>query len=157
MGSVYPIIPQTNYLWKQKFIDAFIKWLSMYDWDWWATFTFRTDKSPEGAKKAFLRFIRKIKQNVYFFLAIEWHKWRDSTHCHSLIGNVAEIRRLDVMDAWYEKYGIARIYAYDNNLGAKYYLTKYIFKEMADWDFNLPKKNYSKISQNMLQLQLNYD
>lgn len=139
-----PILSITQ---KQNLSSAFGDWLNKYSWDWWATFTFKKDKSPYGAKKAFLRFVKDIKKDVYFFLVIEWHKWRGSVHCHSLIGNVSGIRRLTIMDKWYDIYGIARILPYNKNLGARYYLSKYLIKEMADWDFYLPKK---------IQLKLHY-
>jgi len=43
------------------------------------------------------------------------------------MGNLARVRRLTWMDNW--KSGYARIYKYDVNRGANYYLTKYCVKE----------------------------
>lgn len=125
---------------KKDLANEFGEWLNRYKWDWWATWTFRQDKSPYGARKSFLRFIRGIKKDATYFLAIEWHKYRHSVHCHSLVGNVEGIRRLSVMDKWYKEFGIARILPYQKNLGARYYLSKYIVKELADWDFRFDRQ-----------------
>jgi len=48
-------------------------------------------------------------------------------HFHALVGNVQGVRRLTWMDRW--KYGYARIFGYDVNRGADYYLTKYTVKD----------------------------
>jgi hypothetical protein len=40
------------------------------------------------------------------------------------------------VDWWYEHYGIARILPYQAELGARYYLGKYLTKEIADIQFS---------------------
>lgn len=42
---------------------------------------------------------------------------------------------MDWVDWWYENYGIARILPYKQELGARYYLGKYLTKEVADIQF----------------------
>jgi hypothetical protein len=39
---------------------------------------------------------------------------------------------MDWVDWWYDHYGIARVLEYDHELGARYYLAKYLTKEVAD-------------------------
>ena len=39
---------------------------------------------------------------------------------------------MDWVDWWWERFGIARILPYEERLGAKYYLGKYLTKELAD-------------------------
>lgn len=124
--------------------QAFGEWLGRYNWTWWSTWTFRDEVSPLSAKKVFARFIVRTCPGSWYFLAVEWHRWRDSVHCHALVGGVEGVRRLSVMDEWYRRYGIARIVEYNPKLGARYYLTKYITKELADWDVNLPCKQRGK-------------
>ena len=128
------------YIPQQKDLSSvFGEWLNEFKWDWWATFTFKRDTSPYRAKKSFLRFIRGVNRHAYYFIAIEWHHYRESVHIHALVGNVPEVRRLTEMDRWFATYGISRIWPYNRNLGARYYLSKYLTKELTDWDFNFGK------------------
>lgn len=114
---------------------------------WYATLTFREPVHPESAHKRFMRWIHKLnrkiygvrytkrKQGVRWVRALEWQK-RDVIHFHCLIADIPEewnpefkdLRRLHWMDEWYKVNGIARIYPYDKNLGACFYLGKYISK-----------------------------
>ena len=125
------LINSINY---QDLSRNFYEWLNRWNWDWWATWTFRWDIRPYSAKKCLCAFLKGIEKDYYSFMAMEWHRYRDSVHIHSLVGNVADIRRLTVMDTWAKKYGWARIYPYDRTKGAGYYLTKYLVKELADYD-----------------------
>lgn len=115
--------------------DEMANWLSTFKWDWWSTFTFRFDCNPYSAKNIF----HKVwdKRDMDYFMAVEWHRWRKSVHIHALMGNTLGIRRLTQMDEWYQRYGIARIQPYNAKLGAKHYITKYIIKELADWDIRI--------------------
>jgi hypothetical protein len=57
-------------------------------------------------------------------------------------GGVKDIRRLDLVDWWHNQgYGFARIFPYDSSLGAKFYLCKYLTKELGDIEFS---KNLTK-------------
>lgn len=135
MDKPYSYIPQ-----QKDLSSVFGEWLNQFKWDWWATFTFRRDTSPYRAKKSFLRFIRgNLHRHAYYFMVVEWHSYRDCVHLHALVGNVDKVRRLSTMDRWYATYGISRIWPYDTRLGARYYLSKYITKELSDWDFNFGK------------------
>jgi len=40
------------------------------------------------------------------------------------------------VDWWFENYGIARILPYDQELGARYYLGKYLTKKVGDIRFS---------------------
>lgn len=115
-------------------------WLSGFPWEWWSTFTFRFDCSSYSAKNIFQK--TWDKTGLDYFMAIEWHKWRKSVHIHALMGNTLGIRRLTQMDEWYKRYGIARIMPYNAKLGAKHYITKYIVKELADWDIRIGEQKY---------------
>ena len=57
---------------------------------------------------------------------------RGVPHWHGLFANMGDTRRMDWVDWWYEHYGIARILPYDRQLGARYYLGKYLSKQVAD-------------------------
>jgi len=40
------------------------------------------------------------------------------------------------VDWWFREYGIARVLPYEERLGARYYLGKYLTKEIADIQFS---------------------
>ena len=115
-------------------------WLNGFDWDWWATFTFRYGCNPYSAKKSFIRFFNP--SGVNYFYASEWCGDYHGVHIHALVGNCHGIRRLTTMDKWFKRYGIARIYAYDKRLGARYYVCKYIVKSVADWDMKINSQKF---------------
>lgn len=121
-------------------------------WDWWATLTFR-DRTLEEQRqgwtkvgwgysgRAWDKFQNEIGgrmalQGQYWVRGREYQTWRGVPHFHGLVGGVGDLRRLDMMDWWYERYGIARIEAYDRALGAGFYLCKYVTKELGDIQFS---------------------
>lgn len=113
---------------------------NMVDFDWYATLTFREPVHPESADKRYRRWLHKINREVlgvrywkrskgvFWVRALEWQK-RGVLHFHCLIAGVKGLRRLSYMDKWNELAGYARIWKYDKNLGAKYYLGKYLTKK----------------------------
>jgi hypothetical protein len=74
-------------------------------------------------------------QNPIWVACMELQK-RGVPHWHALIGNIGRERPLTWVDWWYEHYGIARILPYEKRLGARYYLGKYLAKQMADIRFS---------------------
>jgi len=116
------------------------EWLNGFNWDWWATFTFRYPCMPYSAKKSFVRYFQG--QGIDYFYASEWCGDYHGVHIHALMGNCFGIRRLTTMDKWYQRYGIARIYPYDQRLGARYYVCKYIVKSVADWDMEINSQKF---------------
>ena len=61
---------------------------------------------------------------------------RGVPHWHALVANVGEQRRMSWVDWWFEHYGIARILPYQEELGARYYLGKYLTKQVGDITFS---------------------
>lgn len=116
------------------------EWLNGFNWDWWATFTFRYPCMPYSAKKSFIRNFRE--QGIDYFYASEWCGDYHGVHIHALMGNCEGMRRLTAMDKWFKRYGIARIYAYDKRLKARYYVCKYIVKSVADWDIKINSQRF---------------
>jgi hypothetical protein len=43
-------------------------------------------------------------------------------------------------EKWFNRYGRALIEIYDEKKGGNYYLSKYITKELCDWDIENPKR-----------------
>lgn len=128
------------------------EWLNGFNWDWWATFTFRYECSPYSAKKSFVRSFDPA--GIDYFYASEWCKGHYGVHVHALMGNCYGIRRLTTMDKWFKRYGIARIYPYDQRLGARYYVCKYILKSVADWDMRINSEKFFLTKQDKMSYNI---
>lgn len=121
-------------------------------WDWYATLTFRDPSSEEilrgwtkigmgyskRAGDAFLKLLGEMKGlgTHYWFRAREYQKDRGVPHYHMLIGGVEDLRRDEAWKWWYENFGFARILPYEAEKGARFYLCKYVTKELGDFEFS---------------------
>lgn len=127
------------------------KWLEgKADWNWYATLTFRNPENPRypGWDKVGWKFahnalgslnnalIRMEDGQNPVWVAVMELQVRGVPHWHALVANVEGERRLSWMDWWFEHYGIARILEYKHELGARYYLGKYLTKQIADIRFS---------------------
>ena len=131
--------------------QAFGEWVdTMADWEWYATFTFRDPQDsrfPTWTKvgwKAAHNALNKLNSALITELDYQNPTWvacmelqeRGVPHWHALFANTGEQRRMNWVDWWYERYGIARVLPYDQELGARYYLGKYLTKEVAALQFS---------------------
>lgn len=118
-------------------------------WDWYATLTFRditqrgTWTKPgwqytQGAFDRFLVFLRELRGlgDPSWVSCREYQHWRGVPHFHALINGVADLRRDEAWAWWFPRYGFARILPYNPQLGAGYYLCKYVTKELGDIRFS---------------------
>lgn len=126
--------------------DELSGWLQGFPWDFWFTGTFRSEmnvKDTFRAKKYFNSFIKDIERTgvpiVDYFMAVERFKDGEFTHVHALLNKVRSLRYLDVWEKWFKRYGRALVEGYDPKLGAAHYLTKYVVKELCDWDLRIMK------------------
>jgi hypothetical protein len=121
-------------------------------WDWYATLTFR-DPSEEDilggwtkvgmgySKRAcdgFLRLLEEMKglNTHHWFRAREYQRDRGVPHYHLLIGGVGNLRRDEASEWWFKQFGFARILPYEEKRGARFYLCKYVTKELGDFEFS---------------------
>jgi|SRR5579864_1066097 len=132
-------------------------------WDWFATLTFaperftrggtvsRGDITPAGAAYWFDRYLEDAGNTgaakPYAFRADEYGPLHGRYHLHALVGNVGHLRiycqtplQKDEWGrtcCWVHRWpcGYARIFPYDPQRGANYYLSKYVVKKLANWDF----------------------
>jgi len=140
---------------KEQLIDAFAQFLGKYDWTLYWTQTFRDEYKENQCLRAFKRTIDSIERRfgvtIGYYLAIEHHKLRVAYHFHSLLCftplglfredeinffKSKEFRNM-LWEELFERYGRNTVSAYDPKKGARFYLTKYIFKEdwgLAYWD-----------------------
>jgi hypothetical protein len=142
----------------QELKQAWGSWLTeigdrIGGWDWWATLTFRDCTDAEIARGwtkpgwrytggAWDALVREIEGQKGMFRTTRWVRgreyqhWRGVPHFHALIGGVQDLRRMDLVDWWFQHYGIARILPYDRELGAGFYLCKYVTKDLGDIQFS---------------------
>jgi len=77
------------------------------------------------------------KSQAFWVASMEYQKYRGVPHWHMLMGGLGDERRMgNWVDWWHERYGIARIEPYNAELGARYYLGKYLTKEVADIQYS---------------------
>jgi len=130
--------------------QIFAEWLDNYRWDWWATLTFRfVVKDTIKTKQYYRNWIQKdvqpfVSEKIGYFLAVERFGDGINTHIHSVIRvgketNGENIYIYPFWRKWFERYGRARIEVYDERKGGNYYLSKYISKEICDWDIESPE------------------
>jgi len=135
----------------QKIGQAFGNWIDgMAAWQWFATLSFRdpTDSRFPGWDRIGWKSAHNALQRLNNALVMEldytnplWVacmelQQRGVPHWHALVANVGEQRRMSWVDWWFEHYGIARILPYQEELGARYYLGKYLTKQVADIRFS---------------------
>lgn len=150
-------IPQKSYQVKGLLSEAWSAYLQQYSWDHYSTFTFRpitraiglnrTSVSfvhPESVQKALRRLTNELNKEIFgerfwkrphegiIVAAAMERQQSGNPHIHALMGNIpASKRRMDIVDWWYQKQGIARVYAYQQGMGAEEYISKlsYLFKD----------------------------
>lgn len=126
-------------------------WLSgLADWDWWVTLTFRDPPAEalargwtrpgwsyaKGGWRDFVGAVRPALGPLAWVRGFEIQKWRGAPHIHALVGGLDDTRYAPVGLWWWNKYGMCHIEEYNAELGAGYYLCKYVSKGLADLAFS---------------------
>ncbi len=136
---------------KEALRQAWGDWLSgLAEWEWFVTMTLRdppakaqdrgwTKPGWATAKRAWRELAglaRPALGVLEWVRMFELQGWRGVPHIHALVGNCdPSVRRLDLVDWAWERWGMARVLEYDPRLGARFYLCKYVSKELADVAF----------------------
>ena len=128
--------------------QAWGDWLStLADWQWFVTMTLRDPENAgtwtkpgwASAKRAWVEFqnlARPALGELTWVRMFELTRDRGVPHIHALVGNTdPSVRRMDMVDWAWNRWGIARVLEYDPQLGARFYLCKYVTKEVADIEF----------------------
>ena len=112
--------------------EAWVVFLNRYNWDWFATLTFRSPPTTYTANNRLRRWIKAIqkqeRRKVGYYKGMEFTKL-GVPHFHLLMGNLDGVRRDKYWKLWFSQNGRARILPYNSGLGASYYLTKYVVKD----------------------------
>jgi len=128
----------------------------MADWQWFVTLTYR---DPDGyspswtrpgwtyAKRSWAELCERVRPAVgelQWVRCFELQRDRGVPHIHALVGGLDATRYSEVATWFWERYGYNRFLAYNPELGAGYYLSKYVTKELGDIAFSpglVPRQN----------------
>lgn len=111
-------------------------------WKVFGTFTFRWVASVDSAKRCFERFIRaRLPGNVSVFWVIEVHPGGHGAHAHALFDRT-DWPRKEMWEAWFKRYGRARIEPLRSFRGREYCASKYVCKDTSWWSYRLSKQNF---------------
>jgi hypothetical protein len=142
-----------------KIREVFARWINQYTWNWWATLTFRfAVRNTITAKKYFHTWISRDVMpnvsNVAYFMVVEMFSDGEAYHIHSVLKVELHQKNLFYKNPyiypfwckWKNRYGAARIEVFDQRKGldASYYISKYIVKEICDWDIGGSLTNEKK-------------
>ena len=115
--------------------------LSTFQWDCWCTWTFdarfgHTGPSPDRCLYHTRRWIEHLPGPMPgYFIAVE-KGTGGRVHSHGLLRFKDKFapRRKSLHQGWQKRFGRNRILPYRSDLGAAYYVAKYITKEPLHWD-----------------------
>ena len=115
---------------------AWGEFLEGLPWDHFVTLTFRQASGPDYARRAFGQWIRRLEREartrLLWFVGFEDGRLLGRLHLHALVGNTDGLAESTLEEAWTP--GFARIQRFQPRLGAAHYVTKYITKDMLDYD-----------------------
>lgn len=131
-------------------------WLGEMPWSFWSTFTTRRELTEKSARRSMALVGDILKAEGYdfrIFWAAEPYDTKEGQHLHALI-YFEGIEQLSdnsqyfeaLRKAWHTAIGDnqARQYheRYNSQLGARYYVAKYISKKLCDYDMLRARCNY---------------
>ena len=125
------------------------KWLNGMPWDYFITQTFAESTGDcFTAKRRFYALTEKINKGhhlrgIDYFLAVEPHK-SGNYHNHALINGCAGVSENEIFEVGFQG-GRFRALKYDRDLGASHYLTKYVLKDLCDWDIKIRKSSQLRL------------
>ena len=67
---------------------------------------------------------------------MEYQHWRGVPHLHGLISGLDNTQYAELARWYWRGYGFSRILEYDKNMGAGFYLCKYVTKELGQVDLS---------------------
>lgn len=143
---------------REEITETMGEWLgTLAPWDVFGTWTFARIVSAPGAMicaKKYFKWVEKVaEQPIYGFYAAERGGNGGLIHLHGLLGNVKHLaiycgtrlptgvfgKKCCMVHSWH--HGIARVLPYNPALGANHYVSKYIVKDLAEWDLHGSFKN----------------
>lgn len=131
----------------QLFRDSMVEFVDQFDWQIYMTGTFEENRSYRDTiktKRAFERYIGDLrnkyqKNEIEYFMAVERFKNGDFTHVHALLNGLDGLSYRQIGETWRDRYGREQVEGYQKGKGAEFYLTKYLLKDLCDWDLHIIK------------------
>lgn len=80
------------------------------------------------------RLAREIRVPMFWFYGVEHGEKFGRLHLHALTGNTERLPVYVMRELW--RSGWSHVKPYDPRKGASYYITKYVTKELAEWDIS---------------------
>ena len=127
-------------------------WLQhLAPWDVFFTGTWSKPVAIDGVLYGMREYLRTVESwagiPVYAYFGVERGNKGGLLHVHALVGNVGHLKpycglrlapnerglKCCLLHAW--RWGYARAVSYDPALGAAYYVSKYVVKNLAEFDF----------------------
>lgn len=145
-------------------------WLKGYDWTHWVTFTTPYEMTMKSARRAMHRVHNNFDTQgpCTMFWAAEPFDVKDGYHTHALLKVHSQMSFKTIFDLWQKasggkkgNYSRIDIQEYKKELGAGHYVSKYITKQLSDYDFLTPgsssqhslKRNTAVLSDNTWAMQ----
>lgn len=127
--------------------NALSEWVGGYEWEYWFTGTFKPSQARKdtiNTKIAFKTFLQKLSdendiKQINYFMAVERFKSGYDTHVHALLSGIGYLPYKTIGQTWRSLYGRETVEGYERDKGANYYLTKYVTKELCDWDLKISR------------------
>jgi hypothetical protein len=104
--------------------------------------------SQEYALRQWGTFRRNLALDVgvpmFWFYGVEHGEKFGRLHLHALTGNTERLPVFRIRELW--KAGWSHVKPYDPRKGASYYITKYVSKELAEWDISGDVENARRMA-----------
>ena len=127
----------------EELVEAYNAWLSTFDWDWFATLTFRGIPSMAKARRCFHTWITELEgdertPDFKWIRVTERGAYGSNIHFHVLVGGLRAAKRFAWTVRWRELAGEAVITDFDSHQGGIRYVVKTVRPNCKfDIDFNL--------------------
>lgn len=123
---------------RKQLHEGWTQWLEGLPWDHYATLTFKRSSGPDFAQRVFAGWIRRLELEagmpLLWFVGFENGHLLGRLHIHSLVGNTRDVSIAFLAKEW--RHGFSRIERYDPNRGAAHYVSKYVTKDLLDFDIS---------------------
>jgi hypothetical protein len=110
---------------------------SLAPWQVISHLTFAWEASIWSAQRCYEKFMRIEMRGVSYFYALEENPGRDGFHVHALWCDCKNIRRTEIWEKWFHRYGRARIEPVNSRDDVADYCAKYVTKEGSWWNVKL--------------------
>jgi len=122
--------------------EVFASWLSEYEWDYFATFTFEMPRRSSGILPVTRWWARMAANSPSVsgraFIADEMHRDGERVHVHALLHSDPQAWQQYLWGSWRKHWGRERILRFDKSKGAAWYCSKYLIKDqcgIGEWKF----------------------